>query len=71
MRMRDELELTYHDDDFIELYSYTGLKINRPHFWIKAVMQFAEGLTDKQAAQAVAARRFPIRIRFEIERDRF
>ena len=46
-------------------------QLNRQRFWIKAVMQFTEGLTDKQAAQAVAARRFPIRIRFEIERDQF
>ena len=33
-----------------------GNLLNRRHFWIKVVMQFAEGLTDKQAAQAVAAR---------------
>ena len=46
-------------------------QLNRQRFWIKAVMQFTEGLTDKQAAQAVAARRFPIRIRIEIEREGF
>ena len=57
MKMRDELEFTYHDSDFINLYSYTGIKINRQHFWIKVVMQFAEGLTDKQAAESVASRR--------------
>jgi transposase len=57
MKMRDELELTYHDDDFIELYSYTGQLGKSPAFlaW-RSVMQFAEGLTDKQTAQAVAAR---------------
>ena len=57
MRMRDELELTYHDDDFIELYSYTGQPAKSPAFLaLVSVMQFAEGLTDKQAAQAVATR---------------
>ena len=57
MRMRDELELTYHDDDFIELYSYTGQPAKSPAFLaLVSVMQFAEGLTDKQAAQAVPAR---------------
>ena len=57
MKMRDELELTYHDDDFVELYSYTGQPAKSPAFLaMVSVMQFAEGLTDKQAAQAVAAR---------------
>ena len=32
MKMRDELELTYHDDDFIELYSYTGQPAKSPAF---------------------------------------
>ena len=72
MRMRDELELTYHDDDFIELYSYTGQPAKSPAFLaLVSVMQFAEGLTDKQAAQAVPARWFPICIRIEIEREEF
>ena len=57
MKMRDELELTYDDDDFIELYSYTGQPAKSPAFLaLVSVMQFAEGLTDKQAAQAVATR---------------
>ena len=55
MKIRDELELTYHDSSLT--YTHTpGNQLNHQHFWIKAVMQFAEGLTDKQAAQAVAAR---------------
>ena len=32
MRMRDELELTYHDEDFIDLYSYTGQQGKSPAF---------------------------------------
>ena len=57
MKMRDELELSYHDDDFIELYSYTGQPAKSPAFLaLVSVMQFAEGLTDKQTAQAVATR---------------
>ena len=57
MKMRDELELTYHDSDFIDLYSYTGQPAKSPAFLaLVSVMQFAEGLTDKQAAQAVAGR---------------
>ncbi len=57
MKMRDELELSYHDSDFIDLYSYTGQPAKSPAFLaLVSVMQFAEGLTDKQAAQAVAAR---------------
>jgi transposase len=57
MKMRDELELSYHDDDFVELYSYTGQPGKSPAFLaLVSVMQFAEGLTDKQTAQAVAAR---------------
>ena len=57
MKMRDELELTYHDSDFIDLYSYTGQAAKSPAFLaLVSVMQFAEGLTDKQAALAVAAR---------------
>ncbi|MGH1438301.1 MAG: IS1182 family transposase [Lewinella sp.] len=57
MKMRDELELTYHDSDFIDLYSYTGQAAKSPAFLaLVSVMQFAEGLTDKQATQAVASR---------------
>ena len=57
MFRRDELELSYHDRDFIDLYSYTGQPAKSPAFLaLVSVMQFAEGLTDKQAAQAVATR---------------
>ena len=57
MKMRDELELTYHDSDFIDLYSHTGQPAKSPAFLaLVSVMQFAEGLSDKQAAIAVAAR---------------
>ena len=57
MKMRDELQLSYHDSDFIDLYSYTGQPAKSPAFLaLVSVMQFAEGLSDKQAAQAVAAR---------------
>ena len=57
MFRRDELELSYHDSDFIDLYSYTGQPAKSPAFLaLVSVMQFGEGLTDKQAAQAVATR---------------
>ena len=32
MKMRDELELTYHDDDFVDCYSYTGQPAKSPAF---------------------------------------
>ena len=41
MKMRDELQLTYHDSDFIDLYSYTGQPAKSPAFLaLVSVMEF-------------------------------
>jgi len=55
--MRDELGELYRDEIFADLYSSRG----QPTFWpgrlaLVSVMQFMEGLTDRQAANAVRAR---------------
>lgn len=57
MRMRDELGNLYEDAVFEELFSSTGQPAIAPWrlAWI-TVLQFAEGLTDRQAADAVRAR---------------
>lgn len=57
MQIRDELGTLYTDEDFAELYSETG----RPAVpaWqlaLVTVVQFKEGLADRQAADAVRAR---------------
>ena len=57
MRMRDELGTIYQDEAFAHLFSYTGQPAEAP--WREAevtVMQFAEGLSDRQAADAVRSR---------------
>ena len=57
MKMRDELGTFYQDSDFTDLFSTRGQPTYSP--WRLAliiVMQFAEGLSDRQAAEAVRAR---------------
>lgn len=57
MKMRDELGTFYEDEDFKELFSQRGQPAESP--WRVAlvmVMQYAEGLSDRQAAEAVRAR---------------
>ena len=57
LRMRDELGVWWHDQAFADLFSTRGQPATAP--WRLAavtVMQFAEGLTDRQAAEAVATR---------------
>ncbi|HEY6411646.1 MAG TPA: transposase [Ktedonobacteraceae bacterium] len=57
MRMRDELGTIYQDEAFAPLFSHTGQPAEAP--WSLAlvtVMQFAEGLSDRQAADAVRGR---------------
>ena len=57
MKMRDELGTFYQDSDFAELFSTRGQPAYSP--WRLAliiVMQFAEGLSDRQAAEAVRSR---------------
>ncbi len=57
MHMRDELGTMYHDERFADLFSHTGQPAEAP--WRLAVvtsMQFAERLSDQQAADAVRGR---------------
>ncbi len=57
MRLRDELGHLYEDEAFAPLFSSTGQPALAPWrlAWV-TVLQFAEGLTDRQAADAVRAR---------------
>ena len=57
MRMRDELGELYHDQQFAELFPRRGQPAESPGrlAWV-TVMQFAEGLSDRQAADAVRGR---------------
>lgn len=57
MQMRDELGSIYTDELFVELYSDEGQPGWRPwRLALVTVMQFAENLSDRQAADAVRAR---------------
>ncbi|MFQ5799903.1 MAG: transposase, partial [Bacteroidota bacterium] len=57
MRMRDELGVFYEDTQFAELFSSRGQPALSPwRLALVTIMQFAENLTDRQAADAVRAR---------------
>ena len=57
MRMRDELGTIYQDEAFANLFSHTGQPAEAPwRLAMVTVMQFAEGLSDRQAAFAVSSR---------------
>lgn len=58
MKMRDELGVLYLDTDFITLFrADCGQSALSPgQLALISVMQFAEGLTDRQAAEAVRSR---------------
>ena len=54
MRMRDELGTIYEDQTFAELFPVRGQHAEAPwRLALVTIMQFAEGLTDRQAADAV------------------
>jgi transposase len=57
MRMRDELGEVYTDGPFAELFPRRGQPAESPGrlAWV-TVLQFAEGLSDRQAAEAVRGR---------------
>ena len=57
MRMRDELGEVYLDEIFAELFPERGQRAESPGrlAWI-TVMQYSEGLSDRQAAEAVRGR---------------
>jgi transposase len=57
MRMRDVLGTIYAEEHFSELFEVRGRPAITP--WrlpLVTVMQFSEGLSDRQAAEAVRAR---------------
>lgn len=57
MQMRDEMGVFYTDEAFAELFSRRGQPAQSPwQLALVTVMQFAEGLTDQQAADAVRGR---------------
>jgi transposase len=57
LRMRDELETIYTDNIFMDLYSRLGQPAETPwRLALVTVLQFAEGLSDRQAADAVRGR---------------
>lgn len=57
LKMRDELGTFYEDTDFAELFPTRGQPAFSPwRLALITVMQFAEGLSDRQAAEAVRAR---------------
>ena len=57
MCLRDEMGNLYEDEDFAPLFSVMGQPALAPWrlAWV-TIMQFAEGLTDRQAADAVRGR---------------
>src|SRR5258708_7862760 len=57
MRLRDELGELYQDEHFASLYPIEGQPAYEPwRLAIITVLQYAEGLTDRQAANAVRER---------------
>ncbi len=57
MRMRDTFDPLYTDLQFADLYPREGQPAEAPaHLALVTIMQFAEGLSDRQAADAVRAR---------------
>jgi transposase len=57
LQMRDELGTVYEDTDFQDLFSSRGQPAEAPwRLALVTLMQYAEGLTDRQAADAVRTR---------------
>ena len=57
MQMRDELGTIYDDELFASVYAEVGQPAIAPwRLALVSVMQFAENLSDRQAAEAVRAR---------------
>ncbi len=57
MRMRDHLGTIYQDQDFVDLFPAQGQPAYEPwRLALMSIMQYAEGLTDRQAADAVRTR---------------
>ncbi len=57
MRMDDDLGMLFHDLDFAELFPVQGQPAEAPtRLALVTLLQFMEGLTDRQAADAVRTR---------------
>lgn len=57
MKMRDELGTIYSDEQFVDLYPRVGQPASAPwRLAVVTIVQFAEDLTDRQAADAVRSR---------------
>lgn len=57
MTMRDELGVIFEDEDFAHLFPRSGqLAMASWRLSLLTIMQFAEGLSNRQAAEAVRAR---------------
>ena len=57
MQMRDELGTLCEDEDFRDLFKSRGQPAQEPwRLALVTLMQYAEGLTDRQAADAVRTR---------------
>ena len=57
MRMRDAFGVIYDDDSFAPLFSWRGQPAETPwRLALITILQFAEGLSDRQAADAVRGR---------------
>src|SRR5947209_17469727 len=57
MHMRDELGTIYEDESFAHLFPNNGQPAEAPwRLALITIMQFAEGLSDRQAADAVRGR---------------
>jgi transposase len=55
--MRDVLGSIYTDEQFVDLFAVRGRPVVPPwQLGLVTVMQFAEGLSDRQAAEAVRVR---------------
>lgn len=57
MKVRDELGTLYEDEKFAHLFAHCGQPAEAPwRLLLVSIMQFAEGLSDRQAADAVRGR---------------
>ena len=57
IKMRDEMGVIYKNSEFKELFSHRGKRGEAPgNLALVLIMQYAEGLTDEQAAEAVRGR---------------
>jgi transposase len=57
MRLHDEIGVIYQDEDFASLFSTRGKPAEAPwRLALVTLMQYAEGLSDRQAADAVRSR---------------